>query len=241
MAIIQMLVHVLLLAGLLSMTGASQATDPSCKEEDSESSGLLQVSQHGKSTATVGCASGECCAEVGEDPHDPKLDADGKCCDGLHKVKDKWWGSETCNFHCMVCSKAGEDVYRFCGGGCGGCHSGGDGLVPCCAGFIQKLVNGKHICVEEAAPEVDVKNEEVAVGRGATLHISGGDQNRTINGEVFDQAVTFGGDDEAAPEVDVKNEEVTAGKGATLHISGSDQNRTINDEVFDQPVTFGGD
>ncbi|CAE8585365.1 unnamed protein product [Polarella glacialis] len=150
MAIIKVLVPVLLLAGLLSTTGASQAPDASCTEDDSETSGLLQVSQlaaDGKSIAAVGCASGECCAPAGKDPYDPELDADGKCCDGLHKVKSKWWGSQTCNFHCLVCSKAGEDVYRYCGSGCGGCHAGGDALVPCCTGLTQKLVKGRHMCV----------------------------------------------------------------------------------------------
>ncbi|CAE8598230.1 unnamed protein product [Polarella glacialis] len=173
MARIKMLVPVLLLAGLLSTTGASQATDSSCRccccwccccrrccscfcccsccccckeEEDSESSGLLQVSQlaaAGKSTATVGCAFGECCAPFFTDLHDPKYD--GKCCEDLYLVMTPLFlGS--CTKKCLACSKAGKAPYRFCGGCCGS-RPKSDQFVPCCAGLTQKLVNGNYICV----------------------------------------------------------------------------------------------
>ncbi|CAE8726993.1 unnamed protein product, partial [Polarella glacialis] len=87
MVISKVLVPVLLLAGLLSTTGASQAPDAFCAEDDSESSGLLQAYCSSRMCiAVVGCASGECCAPAGRDPYDPELDADGKCCEDLSMV-----------------------------------------------------------------------------------------------------------------------------------------------------------
>merc|ERR1719330_1655325 len=80
---------------------------------------------------------------------DPYHNHDGQCCTNtyqpLYKVKGKWY-SETCSYQCKTCSTEGEDVYRYCGSHCGGCHAGGDELVPCCPGYYESLEGGKHIC-----------------------------------------------------------------------------------------------
>merc|ERR1719356_293950 len=87
------------------------------------------------------------CASHGQDPY-----AHGKnhhCCHDAHKplymVKSKWYSS-TCSFRCQQCTGYGQDMYRYCGSGCGGCHMGGDEVVPCCPGLSSRLVNGKYKC-----------------------------------------------------------------------------------------------
>merc|ERR1712087_187654 len=42
----------------------------------------------------------------------------------------------------------GEDTHRECGSGCGGCHSGGEEIVPCCSGLEEVKRDGKYVCEE---------------------------------------------------------------------------------------------
>lgn len=103
-----------------------------------ETNALLQVA----SSSTFGCAWND------EDPHKPTNL--GHCCLNLfrplHKVKGRWRGRE-CSFKCMFCSGRGEDVNRFCGSGCDGCHPGGNEVLPCCPGLSAfREYDGRYIC-----------------------------------------------------------------------------------------------
>lgn len=103
-----------------------------------ESNALLQVTSR----------SGFGCAWDDEDPH--KNVNFGHCCASpfrpLHKVKGRWSGPE-CSFKCMFCSGRGDDVNRFCGSGCDGCHPGGNEVLPCCPGLsARREYGGRYIC-----------------------------------------------------------------------------------------------
>lgn len=125
------------LAALLGVQGS--CTDGSCSDSLDEGNALLQV----KDTATSEAWG---CAREGQDPY--WSHRSGHCCHSsspLYKVKGRWHGRD-CSYKCMKCSGEGEDIYRQCGSGCGGCHSGGASEIPCCPGYTAHYEYGRHVC-----------------------------------------------------------------------------------------------
>jgi len=108
-----------------------------CRAEAEDSAALLQ---HG--ILAVG-EKGQC-AWSGQDPY--ANGRDHTCCHGgakpLQKVLRKWQGPYTkCTYLCKECSSEGEDVYRYCGTGCGDkCK------LNCCPGYEEHKENSKVIC-----------------------------------------------------------------------------------------------